>query len=92
MKKLRPLRHLLIVDDDLRLRKEARKTMRKVELFGALPSVLRSAGTPAVKKRAACMQLLDVLNYRGNGDALAASAADERVVDINVDAELAGHA
>jgi hypothetical protein len=89
---LRPLCHLLVIDDDLRLREEAGKTVRKTELFGALSSVICAAGTPAVEKRAVCMQLSHVLNHGRNGNTLAASAANERVVNVYVDAELARHA
>ena len=91
MQELRPLCHKLIVNDDLRLRKETSEAMHEAELLGALTGVIPAAGTPAVEEGSISVQLDDVLNDRGNRNALAPRTTDQRVININVDTELVGH-
>ena len=91
VQELGPLHDMLIVDDDVRLREESGKTVRDVELLGALLGVVCAPGTPAVKQRAVPVKITDVLDDGGDRDALAANTANERIVNVDVNAKLAAH-
>jgi hypothetical protein len=56
VKKLRPLDDALVVDNNVWLRKKRGETLGDVELFGAHPSVVCAARSPAVQERAVAIE------------------------------------
>ena len=91
MKKLRPLSHALIVDDNLRLRKECGESIRNAELLSTKASVVSAPRTPAIKQCSVTVQLDDVPNNGWDGNTLAACTANKGVIDIDVYAKRPVH-
>jgi len=68
-----PLRHSLIINDQIRFRKKRNKTIVKSNLSRHFTSIFRTPSAPAVKLRPFSMQPPDILNLRGNRNPLFAN-------------------
>jgi hypothetical protein len=79
-----PVPHFLIVNDDTRFRQEGSEAIRDAKLRGGLPAILCSSGAPKVKLGSICLKSSYMLNHGCHGNSGRAHAANERVININV--------
>jgi hypothetical protein len=79
-----PVPHFLVVNDDARFWEESGEAIRDTKLRGSLPAILRSSGAPKVKLGSIRLKSSYMLNHRSDGNSGRAHAANERVININV--------
>jgi hypothetical protein len=80
--------HALSQMDDMWLREKGRETVENVQLLCALASVFRAGRTPTAKERSLTIKFGDVLDDTRHRNPFAANAANQRVVNIDVDGKL----
>ena len=81
----------LVVDQHVRLGEEGDETVVDAEFDGGGLGVLGAAGAPEVERSALAVEVADVCDDCGDGDAFVADGSDEGVVDIDIDDEGLGH-
>src|SRR3954451_3318489 len=79
-----PVGGRLIVDDDVRLRKERLETVLNSELLGRITRIVPTSAAPGVQCHALILEMSDMADHFRHGNALRSKRPNKSVVDVNI--------